>query len=103
MLRVDEFLQTQPLGTEAYELKISLQKKMGKDKDIVPEIELAASRDNHNNSLKLILARELRIKGQVPRAEAIYEEIATQAPSTEVYNALFDLYRENKESGASVL
>ena len=101
LLRVDEFLQTQPLGTEAYELKITLQKKMGKDKDIVPEIELAASRDNHNNSLKLILARELRIKGQVPRAEAIYEEIATQAPSTEVYNALFDLYRENKESGAS--
>ena len=101
LLRLDEFLQTQPLGTEAYELKIEIQKKMGRQKDIVPEIELASSRDSHNNSLKLLLARELRNNGQSPRAEAIYEQLANQSPSADVYHALFELYRENKQSGAA--
>ncbi len=101
LIRVDEFLLTQPLGTEAYELKILLQKKMNRNKDVVPELETASSRDTHNNQLKLLLARELQVVGQTPRAEAIYEEIATRAPTSEVYNALFDLYRNNKISGTT--
>lgn len=100
LLRVDEFLKTQPLGTEGYALKIELQKKMGREKDILGELELASSRDTHNQPLKLLLAKELRSHGQVARAEAIYESVEFSAPGKEVYTALFEVYREGKDAGA---
>lgn len=101
LLRVDEFLQTQPLGTEGYELKIDLQKKLKRNKDILPELEQASSRDVHNGKLKLLLARELANNGNIDRAEAIYENLANFAPSPEIYNAIFNLYKGNQSLGAT--
>ena len=100
LLRVDEFLQTQPLGTDAYELKIDLQKKLNRNKDIIPELEQASVRDVHNNKLKLLLARELATSGNVIRAEAIFEKVVEVAPSPETYAAMFALYKKEPKLGA---
>src|SRR5207253_10919889 len=62
--RLDEYLQTQPLGVEGYELKITLQRKLGHDADVVPQLEAAAGHDAQNPALKGLLAREYHRAGR---------------------------------------
>ena len=60
LTHLDEFIRSQPQGMDGYEMKIVLLRKLNRAADIVPELEAAAANDHHNNSLKLVLAREYR-------------------------------------------
>jgi tetratricopeptide (TPR) repeat protein len=96
---VEDYLRTQPQGTEGYELKVGLQRKLGRAADVVPGLQGAAARDPHNVGLKLLLAREQRKAGQAAAAEKTYEELLRKGPNPDVYRALFALYKEKELPG----
>jgi tetratricopeptide (TPR) repeat protein len=99
--RVEEYLRTQPQGTEGYELKIKVQRQLGRDGDVVPDLEAASGRDPHNNALRLLLARELARAGRIGDAQEAYGKILNDTPSPEVYQGLFDLYKADPIQGAA--
>src|SRR5262249_31701078 len=61
---LDAYLRLQPQGTEAYDLKIALLRRLHRDGDILPWLEQASANDHHNVALKLLLARHLAEAGQ---------------------------------------
>ena len=97
--QLDEYLRSQPQGMEGYETKITLLRQLDRGRDIVPELEAAAERDHHNTALKLLLARECAKDKKVQRAEAIYQTLAAESPSAEVYAGLFALRKAEKPDG----
>jgi tetratricopeptide (TPR) repeat protein len=97
--RIDEYLQTQPIEMEGYELKISLQHKLGRNARIVPDLKAASERDAQNPALKGLLAREYHKAGRNGEAERVYEELARDNPTPDVYNSLFGLYQEDARGG----
>lgn len=97
--RLDEYLQTPPLGVEGYELKITLQRKLGRGAAVVPDLEAASGHDPQNPALKSLLAREYHKAGRDADAERVYLQLGADAPSAEVYHHLFDLYQEDTRGG----
>ena len=97
--RLDEYLQTQPLGVEGYELRIALQRKLRPDADVVTDLEAASGHDPQNPALKTLLAREYHKAGRNADAERVYTELVKDAPSAEVYHSLFDLYKQDARGG----
>jgi tetratricopeptide (TPR) repeat protein len=96
---VEAFLRTRPQGTEGYELRAALQRKLGRAADVLPALEAAAGADTHNTALKLLLAKELRRAGRGRDAEALYGELLKDGAAPEVYRGLFDLYKEDARGG----
>jgi tetratricopeptide (TPR) repeat protein len=101
--RLEEYLQTQPQGVEGYELKITLQRKLGRDAAVVPELETASGHDKQNTALQLLLAREYHRAGRNADAERVYIELAKESPAPEIYRGLFDLYKADAQGAARIL
>jgi tetratricopeptide (TPR) repeat protein len=96
---VDAYLRLQPQGTEAYDLKISLLQNLQREAEIIPWLEQASAQDHLNVALKLLLAGQYARSHRSDQAERLYQELATQSPSAEVYRGLFTLYKEAGRSG----
>ncbi len=88
---------------EAYELKIQLLRKLGREGDVVAELKEANGKDPFNQGLKLLLAREYRLARRSAAAEQIYQELIQARPTPEVYKELFALYKEDGTSVTRVL
>ncbi len=101
--RLDEYLLTQPQGVEGYELKITLQRKLGRDDAVVSDLEASSGRDKQNVTLQLLLGREYHRAGRNADAERVYLEAAKDSPSPEVYQGLFDLYKAQAIGAARIL
>jgi tetratricopeptide (TPR) repeat protein len=101
--QVEQYLRSQPQGMEGYELRIQLQKRLGRAEEIVPSLERSAAADRNNQALQLLLAREYRKAGQIYQAEPIYHKLLEQSPTVEVYRGLFQLYKDEKERGGERL
>jgi tetratricopeptide (TPR) repeat protein len=99
LARLEEYLRTQPQGTEGYELKIKLQRKLRRDADVLPELATASGRDPANTGLKLLLAREYRAAGYAVKAEGIYKDLMGKTVNPEVYRGLFALYKDQEARG----
>ncbi len=100
LAQLDLYLRTQPQGTEGYELKVQLQRRLGRTGDIVTDLESASGHDPNNQALKLLLAREYR-KARLPaKAEAVYDDLIRKGMGVEAYRGLFELYRERGARGA---
>lgn len=99
LVSLDEYLRTQPQGTEGYELKVRLLRQLNRGVDVLPELETAAGRDPHNTSLKLLLAREYRRARQPRDAEQVYRRLIVEQPTPEVFRELFALYKEDPRRG----
>jgi tetratricopeptide (TPR) repeat protein len=97
--RLEDYLRTQPQGTEGYELKIKLQRKLKRDADVLPELQTASGRDPANTNLKLLLAREYSLAGKADQAERIYLELLKKTVNPEVYRGLFALYKSQGARG----
>ena len=97
--RLDEYLVTEPQGVEGYELKISLQRKLGRDDAVVPDLEAACGHDKQNIALQLLLAREYHRANRNADAERIYLDAAKESPSPDIYQGLFDLYKAEAHPG----
>jgi tetratricopeptide (TPR) repeat protein len=99
--RLEEFLRSQPQGLEGYELKIKLQREVGRGGDVLPELEAAAGRDRHNTALQLLLAREYRSANEIDKARIVYDRLIREAPSPEAYQGLFDLFKKELRLGGA--
>ena len=98
--RLQDYLRTQPNGVEPYELRISIQRQLGKVGSIIPDLETACGRESHNVALQLLFAREYRRAGRSDAALATYERlIADNAYGAEVYRGLFDTLRDRDTPG----
>jgi tetratricopeptide (TPR) repeat protein len=98
---LNEYLKTQPEGMEAYERKIDVLRRLGRDSEIVPDLEAYSQRDAQNPALKLLLARQLGKAGQAGEAEKRYREVLSDSVSIEAYQGLFALYRDEGADGAA--
>ncbi len=101
LARLEEYLRTQPQGTDGYELKIKVQRQLGRDGDVLRDLEAATGRDPHNSALRLLLAREYARAGRSREAEGVYDRVLRESPAPEVYQGLFDLYKADPAQGAS--
>jgi tetratricopeptide (TPR) repeat protein len=90
---LDEYLKTQPYGTEAYELRSTILQQLGRSQDILPGLKEFAKRDTYNLALHLLLARQYVQDGQPDAAEVEYKKLAETSPTPEVYRPLFTLYQ----------
>ncbi len=57
---LDTYLDGQPLGTDAYDLKITVLRRLHREADIVPWLEKAAKLDLYNVALHLLLRANAR-------------------------------------------
>jgi tetratricopeptide (TPR) repeat protein len=89
---LDEYLRTQPQGTEAYLRRIAVLDSMGHSQKVLPSLQRAADADKHNVGLKLLLAAQYAKRGQPEQAEQIYQELLKTSPSAETYRGLAALY-----------
>lgn len=99
LAQLEVYLRSQPQGTEGYELRIDLQRLLGRERDVIADLEAASGRDPHNVALRLLLARELRIARRPGEAERIYKALLEHHVAPEVYRGLFDLLREQGYAG----
>jgi tetratricopeptide (TPR) repeat protein len=99
---LDEYLKSQPTGGEAYELRSKILEQLGRAGEVLPALEKYAARDRFNVALHLLLARQYAAAGQVANAEKLYQALAEQAPTAEIFRGLFALYRQRRDMDAAV-
>jgi tetratricopeptide (TPR) repeat protein len=95
---LDQYLRTQPPGTEAYELRITLLNRLGRSREILPSLQDYASRDEHNVALQLLLAQQYGKERHWDEAESRYLKLAMEGPSPDIYRGLFTVYRNQGRS-----
>lgn len=96
---IDAYLQTQPLSTDPYEMKVTLLRRLQKTEAIVPWLEETATRDRFNTGLQLLLAKEYAQAKLAKKSEAIYLKLAEDSPSADLYRGLFQLYKDEGPAG----
>ncbi len=96
---LDAYLRFQPLGTEAYEMKIGLLEKLKRQAAVVPWLEQASSADPNNIGLKVFLAKQYARTDQYKQAENLFKKLADESPNPDIYQGLFHLYQGDKSVG----
>ncbi len=99
LARLDEYLRTQPLGMEGYELQIKLLRQVGRPDDVLPALEASSARDPYNTALRMLLAREYQKAKRPADAEQIYRKLIDKGTLAEGYRGLFGLYKEDTRTG----
>lgn len=94
LTELQKYLVTQPGGTEAYELLVTLLTRLNRQREIVPTLEQASARDPYNQPLKMLLAAECVRAGDLRKAESIYLASMAEYPSEEAYRGLAKLYQK---------
>jgi tetratricopeptide (TPR) repeat protein len=98
--RVDEYLRSQPPSLEGYELRIDLQRKLGLENKIIPDLQKAAEQDAHNVGLHLLLGRTCRKEGKPDEARKVYDDLIKQSEyGPDVFRGLFDLCKDRGKAG----
>jgi tetratricopeptide (TPR) repeat protein len=90
---VERYLKMLPQEPPAYELKIDLLSKLGRGKEIAPWLERVAAADKTNVTVRLLLAKHYAQERRFPQASDTYLSLADDAPSEDVYRAMFRLNR----------
>src|SRR5207253_2432197 len=93
---LEQYLITQPHGTDAYQLWMNTLRQLGKGASVIGGLEKYAERDPHNVALKLLLAQEYANASQVARAEILYQTLTQESPSTDVFRGLFALLQRQQ-------
>ncbi len=99
LTHVDIYLRFQPIGVEAYEMKIGLLEKLKRTAQIAPWLETASKNDPHNTGLKVLLAKEYVRGKQTAKAEQLYKSLAGDSPNADIYRGLFRLYKSDPQWG----
>jgi tetratricopeptide (TPR) repeat protein len=100
LAQLEVYLKSQPQGVEGYEMKIALQRQLGRAAAVLPDLEWSSGRDPNNVSLKLLLAREYRKAGRYSDAQEIFTKLLQYAVTPEVYRGQFELYQAQQGPGA---
>lgn len=96
---LDAYLRLQPQGIDAYELKRALLIKLGRAAEVLPWLEEVTAKDRHNVGLKMLLARQYAEARRPLQAERLYQQLAEQSPTAEIYRGLFALYKDEPQLG----
>ncbi len=99
---VDHYLGRQPQGTEGYELKVKLLADTGRKGEVLPALERYSRLDQHNESLRLLLAGEYRKAGRLAEAERLYLGMLASV-KVEAYRGLFAVYKDQEAAGLGKL
>ncbi|MGL4550299.1 MAG: tetratricopeptide repeat protein, partial [Gemmataceae bacterium] len=99
--QLDGYLRSMPSAVEPYEVKIQVQRTMGRAADVLPELTASSDRDPNNVPLRLLLAKELVAGKRIAEAEAVYADLLAKNLTPEVYRGLFRLYDGQGASGAA--
>jgi tetratricopeptide (TPR) repeat protein len=99
LLSIESYLKTQPQGADAYELWLEAARQAGRGDSALEALEQYSLKDSFNVPLRLLLAREYVASGQTRQAEGIYRLLVEQAPTAEVYRALFKLWLQMDRMG----
>jgi tetratricopeptide (TPR) repeat protein len=91
---LEEFLQSQPAGSEAYEMEIKILTRLGDKAAIIPTLERHADLDRHNVGLQMLLARRYAQEKRWDKAKNKYHDLAKESPTPEIYRGLFALHEE---------
>ncbi len=102
LVYLDAYLRFQPLGLEAYEMKVDLLGKLGKDPTVVPWLEQASRADSNNLGLKVFLAKQYARANQYTQAERLFKSLADESPNPEIYRGLFHLYEGEQQVGMAM-
>jgi tetratricopeptide (TPR) repeat protein len=97
---LEDYLKTQPQGTEAYDQLIDLLNRLGRGGEVLPALERYAAADAQNQPLQLLLGRRYDQAGRRAEAERLYQEELKKSVSADVYRGLFALYRGQGAAGA---
>ncbi len=101
---LDEYLKTQPQDTRPYEMRIEVLKQLNREDEILPGLEASAQRDAFNVALHLLLAKQYAANPDTwDKAEREYQKLANQTPSTDIYRALFELYKAQNDGMGKIL
>jgi tetratricopeptide (TPR) repeat protein len=98
---LEDYLLTQPQGTEAYELEIDLLRRLRREPEVLPALEGHARADAQNEALKLLVARQYAAAGHTDQARARYDAILEHSANPDAYRGLFAVYRQEGPSGAA--
>ncbi len=93
---LQRYIASQPGGTDAYELLIKVLDQLGKPDQVLPTLETAVTRDQFNQNLKLLLAREYEQRHQAKKGETLYLALLEDAPSEEAYRGLTKMYQKQE-------
>ena len=99
LVYIDAYVRTQPLSLEPYDMKIGLMRRLKQTDGIVPWLEAAAARDKHNSGLQRLMAQEYARAKQTKKAETLFQKLAEDSPSPELYRGLFQLYKDEGQPG----
>jgi tetratricopeptide (TPR) repeat protein len=99
---LDAYLQGQPRGAEAYELRGTILKQLHREHEILPALEDYRKRDAHNLALWLLLARQYAEASRWKEGEREYLKLVEESPTPDVYRGLFTLYRDQFKNGAGM-
>ena len=72
-------------------MKIDVLARLNRDADIVPWLEQASQGDRHNLGLKVLLAKQYVQARRLAQAEKLYQSLADDSPTVDVYRGLFRL------------
>lgn len=97
LTELDKYLDTQPPGTDAYELKVTLLQQLGRPAEVLPQLESYAAREPHNLALQLLLADRYAREQRWAQAEQRYKKVAEESPGPEVYRGLLTLYKRQDD------
>jgi tetratricopeptide (TPR) repeat protein len=95
---LDQYLNTQPQGTEGYELQIALLRQVGRASDVIPTVKRHFEADSHNNALRELLARTYAENGQLADAEREFKALVQEEPTPAGYRGLFRVYQQQGRS-----
>ncbi len=94
---LEPFLKRLPTGSESYELLSEILISQGREKEILPRLEAAASADPKNLRVQFALAERLKFEGQVEKADALLAELLKNQAEPQVFAELARSYlKENK-------
>ncbi len=80
-----------------YELLADILKKLGQQDKLIGRLESLKSRAPGDAFLSYFLAEQYAGKGQVEKAEKLFEPLLETNPSTSLFRRLAELYRQNKQ------
>jgi tetratricopeptide (TPR) repeat protein len=102
LVYLDAYLRFQPLGLEAYEMKIDVLQKLKKEDAVIPWLEQASRADPNNVGLKVFLAKQYARSKQFTQAEKLFRALADESPNPDIYRGLFRLYKEEANVGMAM-
>ena len=95
LAELTQYLKSQPQQKAApYELLAKILTKLGRENELLGQLEEAAKQDRFNYGLKYYLADQYRERGQLDKAKALYEELLEQSPEPRGYRALAEMFEK---------